>query len=178
MYLVFFIAWIIFNGQLTLEIAIIGLIVAAAVFAFACHFLDYSIRDEFFFWKNVLKGIRYAIILVIEIVKANFFVVKMVLTEREQIEPALVSFTVNLKNPIARAFLANAITLTPGTITVSLEDNRYTVHCLDKSLAEGMNESVFVTMLTDMELITMEQLHQKAHRKDAGAETSEQDKEA
>lgn len=32
--------------------------------------------------------------------------------------------------------LANSITLTPGTITVSLEDDEYVVHCLDKELAE------------------------------------------
>ena len=47
--------------------------------------------------------------------------------------------------------LANAITLTPGTITVSLEDNRYTVHCLDESMAEGMNESVFVDYIEKLE---------------------------
>ena len=47
--------------------------------------------------------------------------------------------------------LANAITLTPGTITVLLEDNSYTVHCLDESLAEGMNESVFLKRIEEIE---------------------------
>mgnify|MGYP002513500138 CR=1 FL=1 len=50
-----------------------------------------------------------------------------------------------------RTALANAITLTPGTITVLLEDDVYTVHCLDESLAEGMNESVFVKMIEEIE---------------------------
>ena len=46
---------------------------------------------------------------------------------------------------------ANSITLTPGTITVSLTDNEYTVHCLDKELAEGISSSVFVKLLTKLE---------------------------
>jgi multicomponent Na+:H+ antiporter subunit E len=47
--------------------------------------------------------------------------------------------------------LADSITLTPGTITVSLEGNEYVVHCLDKELAEGINTSVFVTLLKRLE---------------------------
>jgi multicomponent Na+:H+ antiporter subunit E len=49
--------------------------------------------------------------------------------------------------------LANSITLTPGTITVSLTDDHLLVHCLDKSLAEGMDDSVFVRLLQKMEEI-------------------------
>ena len=51
----------------------------------------------------------------------------------------------------ARILLANSITLTPGTITVLLEEDEYVVHCLDKSLAEGINSSIFVSMLRKME---------------------------
>lgn len=32
-----------------------------------------------------------------------------------------------------------------------LENDEYEVHCLDKSLAEGMNSSVFVKLLEEME---------------------------
>ena len=52
---------------------------------------------------------------------------------------------------MGRASLANAITLTPGTITVLLDDNTYTVHCLDETLAEGMDTSVFVDMIKKCE---------------------------
>ena len=56
-----------------------------------------------------------------------------------------------MKTSVGKAFLANAITLTPGTITVLLEDSEYVVHCLDESLAEGMDDSVFVKLLTELE---------------------------
>ena len=46
MYVLFFLAWIIFNGQFTLEIAILGVAVATVMFAFMCKFMDYSLKKE------------------------------------------------------------------------------------------------------------------------------------
>ena len=66
-------------------------------------------------------------------------------------EPALVRFKTDLKTKQARVVLANSITLTPGTITVTLEEDEYVVHCLDKELAEGMNHSKFVELLEKLE---------------------------
>ena len=60
-------------------------------------------------------------------------------------------FKTDLKSAPARIMLANSITLTPGTITVSLTGDEYVVHCLDKSLAEGINSSIFVTLLRRLE---------------------------
>ena len=151
MYLVYFILWIIFNGKITLEICIFGLVIAALVFAFTCKFMDYSIAKEKKVVQRYLRFLIYVVVLVKEIMKANFSVIHMILSEREELEPALVSFRSDMKSPTGRAFLANAITLTPGTITVTLEDSEYLVHCLDKSLAVGMDDSVFVEMLSELE---------------------------
>ena len=151
MYLLYFMMWIIFAGDITLEICIFGAAIAAVIFAFTCKFMDYSIEKE---KKNIRKYGRffqYVCVLVIEIVKANFQVIHMVLSEREEVEPALVRFRSDMKTSVGKAFLANAITLTPGTITVLLEDSEYVVHCLDESLAEGMDDSVFVELLTELE---------------------------
>lgn len=151
MFLIYFLLWVIFNGNFTLEIAVFGVIIAAAVFAFTCKFADYSIEKEKMLCRNFFRILRYVVVLVIEIVKANFAVVRLILTQEEEIEPALVSFRSDLKTAAGRTALANAITLTPGTITVLLEDDVYTVHCLDESLADGMNESVFVKMMEEIE---------------------------
>lgn len=151
MYLLYFLLWVIFNGNFTLEICLFGLVIAGAVFAFTCKFMDYSVAQEL---KNIRKAgkfMQYAGVLVIEIVKANFAVIRMILSEKEELEPALVHFRSPMKTPAGRAFLANAITLTPGTITVHLEGPDYVVHCLDESLAEGMDDSVFVKRLAELE---------------------------
>lgn len=151
MYLLYFLLWVIFNGQFTLEIAVFGVVIAAALFAFTCKFTDYSIAKEKMVVCNVFRFIRYVIVLVIEIVKANFAVMRFILTEKEEAQPALVSFSVDLRTPFGCSSLANAITLTPGTITVILADNAYTVHCLDETFAEGIDHSVFVDMLEEFE---------------------------
>ena len=94
---------------------------------------------------------RYAFVLVKEVIKANLGVIHLILTQKEEIQPVLVSFHSDLKGPVTQTLLANAITLTPGTITVMLENGDYTVHCLDESLAEGMDQSVFTELAADIE---------------------------
>ncbi|MDO4308712.1 MAG: Na+/H+ antiporter subunit E [Eubacteriales bacterium] len=151
MYLLYFLLWVIFNGNLTLEICIFGIIIAGAIFAFTCKFMDYSVEKEKANIRKVLKFIRYSCVLVMEIVKANFAVIHMILSEKEEPEPALVSFHSDMETSVAKALVANAITLTPGTITVSLENSEYVVHCLDEDLAVGMADSIFVKLISDME---------------------------
>lgn len=151
MYLLYFLLWVIFNGNFTLEIAVFGVIIAAALFAFTCKFMNYSIAKEKKLFRNLFLLLRYDVVLVIEIVKANFSVIRLILSEKEEVEPALVTFSVDLKTAMGRSALANAITLTPGTITVLLENNVYTVHCLDETFAEGIDESVFVDMIKKCE---------------------------
>ena len=147
----FFLVWVIFNGRLTLEIAIFGAAVTAVVFAFVCRFMDYSLQKEFRFYRMVPGFFRYLYHLVREIVSANLQVSRLILTRRETMEPVVVHLHTNLKTGTARVILANSITLTPGTITVSLTDQELLVHCLDKSLSEGMEDSVFVRLLEKLE---------------------------
>lgn len=151
MFLIYFLFWVILNAKVTVEICIFGIIIAAAMFAFTCKFMDYSIEKEKRMIRLSLRFVQYIYVLVKEIVKANAAVMHMILSEEEEVEPTLVSFHSPMKSQVGKAFLANAITLTPGTITVSLEDSEYVVHCLDASLAEGMDRSYFVKLLSNME---------------------------
>ena len=151
MLLLFFAAWIIFNGRVTLEIALFGIAVSGAMFAFICKFMDYSLEKERTFYKKLPLFCKYAALLVKEIIKANLEVCRMILTRREVMEPVLVKIHTDLRTETARVILANSITLTPGTITVSLTGQELLVHCLDKSLAEGMEDSEFVRLLEALE---------------------------
>lgn len=149
--LLFLIAWIVFNGQLTLEIVLFGIGIGIAMDLFVYKFMSYQSRYNLAVLKLLLPGVEYILILLWEIIKANFSTAKFILSSKIDCEPVLVDFDVPLKSNFARVILANSITLTPGTITVSLEDTHYTVHCLDKDLAVGLDDSVFVKKLTAME---------------------------
>ena len=151
MLVLFFLAWLIFNGRVTLEIVIFGVVISAAVFAFVCKFMGHSIKKELRIYKKVPGLLKYIFILVIEIIKANLTVIKLILTRKEVTEPTLVRVHTNLKSETAKVMLANSITLTPGTITVSMEGDALLVHCLDKSLSTGMDESDFEKMLEELE---------------------------
>lgn len=151
MLLLFFLVWVVFNGRLTLEIALFGVAVAGAVFAFVCKFMGYSLQKELRFYKKIPSFFQYLYYLVKEIIAANITVSRMILTRKEQMEPVIVHVRTDLKTETARMMLANSITLTPGTITVALTENDLLVHCLDKSLSQGMEDSVFVRLLHKME---------------------------
>ena len=151
MYILFFLCWIIFNGQLTVEIGIIGIFVAALLYAFICKFMGWSFYKDIHMMQYAIFMVGYLFVLIWEIIKANFDTMKMIFTSKYEREPVLVTFRTKIKSPVLRVLLANSITLTPGTITVSLTDQELLVHCLDKSLAEGMEDSEFVKLLEQME---------------------------
>lgn len=151
MYILYLALWIIFNGKFTLEIFLLGLAIAAAIFWFTCKFADYSLQAELKLYKKIFLFIPYIFLLIKEIIKANLGVVHLILSQEEEIQPVLVTFTSFLKTPTAKAFLANAITLTPGTITVSLEDSEFVVHCLDENLVDGVQGSDFEERLEELE---------------------------
>lgn len=151
MLLLFFLAWIIFNGRVTLEIVLFGIVISLAVFWFLCKFMDFSIQRERKFYRKLPRLLQYGYVLVREIVSANLTVCRMILTRKETMEPVIVRVHTDLKTETAKVLLANSITLTPGTITVSMSGQELLVHCLDKSLSEGMEDSVFVKLLQKLE---------------------------
>ncbi|MCD8369920.1 MAG: Na+/H+ antiporter subunit E [Clostridiales bacterium] len=151
MILLYFMLWVIFLGDVTPEICLFGVMVAAVMFAFTCRFMDYSMEKERRLYHRLFGICMYGYVLIAEIVRANMAVIHMILSEREELRPVVVHFRSRLKTPMARSLMADAITLTPGTITVSLEGEDFVVHCLDESLAVGMDESEFAVMLSEFE---------------------------
>ena len=151
MYLLYLAVWLILNGKVTPEILIFGIVISAVLFWFTCRYLDYSFRKELLLFHLAPLFIRYLWVLVKEIVKANVSVLKIIFSPELQPEPEFVYFDTDFSTGMAKMLLANSITLTPGTITVSVEGDRFCVHCLDQELAEGVEDSVFVELLKEME---------------------------
>lgn len=150
MFILLFALWVIFSGMLTLESIIIGAVISAAMYWFLCKFMNFSVQKEKRFWSRIGQTFRLLWILLVEIVKANIVAAKWVYSSKTP-NPSVVKFHVPLKSTWARVALANCITLTPGTITGSLEEDAYVVHCLDASMADGIDQSCFVEQLMEME---------------------------
>ncbi|MBP0980077.1 MAG: Na+/H+ antiporter subunit E [Oscillospiraceae bacterium] len=151
MYILLFLLWLALNGRITAEIVAFGVVIAAAVYWFMCRFLEYSHKSDIRFFKNFFRTLQYMFVLLVEIVKSSFAVIKIVFSKKLDIQPQIVFFDVPLKSEFLRTILANSITLTPGTITVDLDENHFCIHALDYTLADGIEDSVFVHLLMKME---------------------------
>ncbi len=155
MSLVYFALWVVFNGRVTLEIIIAGALIALMLDLFIKKVLRLNLTFSALlkFLKIFPDILLYGVVLLVEILKANFAIIKLVLAPDIEVEPCLVKFNTPLKTEAARTALANSITLTPGTITVSLEGSELVVHALNREIAEGLQGSIFERLLTRMERV-------------------------
>lgn len=150
-----FLLWLILNGRFTLDagmlqIVITGLVLVTAVAWFSKKALGYTLRAELRFWKKLPLLVTYAVLLIKEIIKASFAMLKLIVTNKAY-EPVIIKVCPPLKNKFTRVILANSITLTPGTITADLDDCCFTVHCIDASFAQGIENGSFVKLLERIE---------------------------
>ena len=151
MYLLLYTFWILLNGAITPEILLIGLLVVALISVLVSELFGYTFRKDLRILSKVPLFLVYLAVLIAEIVKANFHVTKIVLNPRNKVEQAIVLFDPGLKTNFGRYVLANSITLTPGTITVRADEDRFTVHCLDRSVMDGFTDSRLVRLLKKLE---------------------------
>jgi multicomponent Na+:H+ antiporter subunit E len=63
--------------------------------------------------------------------KSNIDVALRVLSPGLQIKPGIVKIRTTLKSDVARVFLANSITLTPGTMTVEMKEDVLYIHWIE-----------------------------------------------
>ena len=153
MSLVYFLLWLIFNGRITFEIVIAGAFISFMLDVFIRKVLrlNLTVSNLFMAVKILPHILLYVIVLLVEIIRANFAITKLVLSPHLDVEPCLVKFRTPLKTEAARVALANSITLTPGTITVSLEGSSLLVHALNREIADGLEGSIFEKLLARME---------------------------
>jgi multicomponent Na+:H+ antiporter subunit E len=142
--LVLFIFWTILSGKVDTKHLIIGLISALTI-TWICRpllRLPSQIKAgeiHFAFDLPYGKLFVYVLWLLKELVKANIEVALIVLNPRMPISPQIITFKKSMTNPVAHVVLANSITLTPGTITVDVQDDVYTIHALTESGALSLS---------------------------------------
>lgn len=173
MFIAYFLLFVLFNGKLTLEIALFGVVFAAALYAFSCKYLGYSFKKDFAMVRGAADGIRYLMMLAREIVKANLTVIRMILTPGFEPKPKLVQFRSGLREEGHRVALADSITLTPGTITCELNEDLFTVHCLDTEQYEEIENTCFEQALSRIEERQLErQRNEEIEKREQAVEES------
>ena len=128
--IIYFLFWLAYTSSLAPEELIIGIIIAAFLSLFTYKSFT-QIKSEHNIFKRTAAFITYIPIFIIEMVKANIDVARRVINPNLPINPGIVKINTNLQSDYAKLFLANSITLTPGTLTMDIEDDYLYIHWID-----------------------------------------------
>ncbi len=130
------IVWLLLSGYFKSNLLILG--------AISCLFVTYiSIRLKIYSRSNDrLKFNLYLPLyfpwLLKEIIKSNVHVAKLVLTPNLPIQPQTLTTKPSQKTNTGIAVHANSITLTPGTISIDINEEGILVHALSGHTAQGI----------------------------------------
>lgn len=139
-FIVMFVMWVVFSGKFDLFHLSLGVASSLLVAFFTSDQLitNTSLGHVPALWGRFFMYFPW---LLWQIVLANIHLLKLVFAPDmlEKINPQLIHFKSSLKNEMALVTFANSITLTPGTITVSLSMyGDYAVHAIDDASAEPL----------------------------------------
>ena len=131
--------WVVLSGMFDAFHLTLGVISCLLVAHFSHDLLFYGDDDQS--WARGLWGfITYVPWLFYQIILANLQIAYVVLHPRmfELIDPHVIRFKTKLKRPISKVTFAQSITLTPGTITVSIHDDEFSVYALTRSASDAL----------------------------------------
>lgn len=135
-FLILFVVWLVLSGHFDALHIALGVVCAALVARFSSELLfpePPSSRLGVITWR-VLGYVPW---LLYQIVLANLHVLYLV-WRPGQLRPQIVRFRTNLTGSLAKVVLGNSITLTPGTITMDLVGDEFTVYAVSDQAASSL----------------------------------------
>ncbi len=97
-----------------------------------------------------LRLMRYLPWLTWQIISSSLQVTKLIWGSADKVSPSLATIKVGNIPPNRRALYANSITLTPGTLSVDLVGDEITVHALQKSSIDELEQKVMEKKITQI----------------------------
>jgi multicomponent Na+:H+ antiporter subunit E len=127
LWLTLLLIWLVLNDSLAIEIVLTGVVIAAVL---GVVFSSYARVYQDIRWtpRVIIYAFAFLGTFLWELVKANLNVARLVFSPRIHIRPGIVEIKTQLKSSMGRMALANAITLTPGTLVVDIRDDTLFVH--------------------------------------------------
>ena len=149
-YICSFLLYLILVNSVQREAVIVGLIVSLISSLMLIRFIDLPFK-----YLNPLRWVSALVYLpyfIKEVIKANVRIALIVLNPKLPIAPELKKGRTKLKSPQGKLLLSSSITLTPGTLTVDVNENEFEIHCVstDKSADEIMRPfEKFIKRITE-----------------------------
>ena len=128
--------WLINSGHYT-SLLLFFMVVSVLFVATLCHQMD--VVDGESQPLNLTFTIpMYWLWLIKEVAVSNITVARCVWKGADSISPSVIKVKANQKSDLGIVIYANSITLTPGTVSIDLEDNEITVHALTRETAADL----------------------------------------
>lgn len=125
-----FLLWLLLTASLHPQELWAGVIVAGVVTLLAAPRL--LILDGIRLTPTApLHVLRYLVVFSRALIQANLDVAQRVLSPSLPLRPAVVEVQTRLQSPLGKLFLANSITLTPGTLSIDIQADRLLIHWID-----------------------------------------------
>ena len=135
-FVILLVFWLVLSGHFDLLHIGLGILCSALVAIFSHDLLFPDPPSA----RTLLKSGRFCAYvpwLLWEVVKANFHVLHLVFRPG-LIRPHVVRFRTGLGQELSKVLLGNSITLTPGTITMDIDDDEFHVHALSDETAAAL----------------------------------------
>ncbi len=131
-----FALWLGLSGQLNALMVSLGLASTIVIVAIT-HRMDTIDNETYPAHMNLLL-LRFWLFLAREVIVANIDVIKRIFRPGKNISPQLFELPLTLKTDLSRVIYANAITMTPGTVSTNLDKKTVTVHALSIEAAQDL----------------------------------------
>lgn len=128
--------WLLLSGHYTALLLTLG---AVSCFLVVCIARRMDVVDREGHPIDLsLRLLAYFPWLAWEIIKANIAVAKLILNPRMPISPTVFSVRASQPDDLGKVIFANSITLTPGTVSMSIDGDQIQVHAIDRESEQGL----------------------------------------
>jgi len=141
--------WLTLSGSFDMQHIITGIVLAAIISFYSNQLFDYN--NMTIKLSKVMLILEFVFFLITEITKANIYIAKIVLNPSLPISPTNVKIKTELKSDFLKTLLANSITLTPGTLSIDINNDEILVHTLTYESAEGLKNWPISRILKKLE---------------------------
>lgn len=131
-----FVLWVSLSGQINGLMLLLGL-VSTLIVVYLSNRMD-KIDQEIYPAHLTILLLRFWLFLAREIIIANIDVIKRIFRPGKNISPQLFELPLIHKSDLSRVIYANAITMTPGTVSANLDTKTVTIHTLSIEAAEDL----------------------------------------
>ena len=135
--LIMFVFWIFLSGEFSFILLLSG-IISSLLVSYISHDLLIGNGNMKLGFIRTIRFIRFLPWLLWQIVLANIDLAIRTLHPKMPINPMLLNFKNNLKTDLGMVIMANSITLTPGTVTIDVNENEFLVHVISEKAAQSL----------------------------------------